>query len=307
MTIVFLIVLAIAIGMGVALYFQMQASRKQAEAQEQLLKDYQRRVDEQQKLLDDFRALEKNFDSVGEGYEQALLSFEKMEEENQKLQSIQDELQKRCSSLEQQNAKLNDAARRSGEVLERVVNDMRQMAKETGDNKLIALAGRISDMDDIDNEQPINRIDNVLVTQVAGEAIAVSGINKAGYLKFDLQVAPDAAATMLSTNLQKAVRSLTHVLDNAMKFTTEGTVKLLVAVDMDKMQAIYTVEDTGSGIAAEDAERIFEPYVKLNQYFDGLGVGLTVARGIARRLSGDLIYEPVPEGTGSRFVLTLPI
>ena len=74
----FIIVLIIAIGLAVGLYFQLKASHGQADEQQQLLNDYQRRVDEQQKLLDDYRALEKNFHSVGEGYEQALLTFEQM-------------------------------------------------------------------------------------------------------------------------------------------------------------------------------------------------------------------------------------
>ena len=81
------------------------------------------------------------------------------------------------------------------------------------------------------------------------------------------------------------------LLDNALKFTTEGSVKLSVNVDMEKMQAVYTVEDTGSGIEAADQEHIFEPYVKLNQFFDGDGIGLTVARNIARRLGGDLTLD----------------
>ena len=112
---------------------------------------------------------------------------------------------------------------------------------------------------------------------------------------------------MLSTNLTKAVRALTHLLDNALKFTTDGGVTLRVTVDMMQMQASYAVEDTGSGIEAADAERIFEPYVKLNQYFDGQGVGLTVARNIARRLGGDVVLDSTYAGPGSRFVLTLPI
>ena len=65
--------------------------------------------------------------------------------------------------------------------------------------------------------------------------------------------------------------------------------------------------DTGSGIAADDAERIFEPYVKLNQFFGGQGIGLTVARNIARRLSGDLVLDTTAEGPGASFVLTLPL
>jgi signal transduction histidine kinase len=162
-------------------------------------------------------------------------------------------------------------------------------------------------MDDVDGQVAIGRTDNILVSQVADEAIAASGVDKITYLKFDKQVDPVAAATMLSTNLNKSVRALSHLLDNALKFTTEGTVTLKVAVDMDKMQAIYTVEDTGAGIEEAEREHVFEPYVKLNQFFDGQGIGLTVARNIARRLGGDVVFDTAFEGPGARFVLCLPI
>jgi signal transduction histidine kinase len=170
------------------------------------------------------------------------------------------------------------------------------------------LLAKVFDLDELPADlPPMERTDNVMVTQVSDEAILLSGIDKAQYLKFESVIAPDAAATMLSTNLDKAVRALTHLLDNALKFTTEGTVRLLVNVDMEKMQVIYTVEDTGTGIEAADRERIFEPFVKLNQFFDGDGIGLTVARNIARRLGGDLLLDAEFAGPGSRFVLILPI
>lgn len=307
MSTVFIIVLAIAIGLGVGLYFQIKASRQQAQEQEQLLKDYQRRVDEQQKLLDDYRALEKNFDSVGEGYEQALLAFDELEAEKQKTKAANEALETRCATLQQQCTELQDNAQKTSEVMATALHEMQVIAKQNNDRKLLQLIGKLSDTEDVKGQKALQRTDNILVSQVAGEAIGISGIDKIGYLKFDLQIAPDAAATMLSTNLSKAVRALTHLLDNALKFTTEGTVTLRVAVDMMAMQAIYTVEDTGSGIPAEDADRIFEPYVKLNQYFDGQGVGLAVARNIARRLGGDVILDQSFAGPGSRFVLTLPI
>ena len=307
MTIAFLIALALVIGMGVALYFQMKAGQHQAAEQEQLLKDYQRRVDEQQKLLDDYHALEKNFDSVGEGYEQALEAFDKMTEEQQKAQSANEALEKRCNTLQQELGKLQEASQKKSEVVGQVLRDLQQTAKQNNDRKLAALAGKLSDMDDVYEEKPINRTDNVLVSQIAGEAIGVAGIDKVSYLKFDLQIAPDAAATMLSTNYTKAVRALTHLLDNAQKFTTSGSVTLRVAVDMMKMLAFYTVEDTGEGVEAAEAEHIFEPYVKLNQFFEGQGIGLTVARNIARRLGGDVVLDQGFAGPGSRFILTLPI
>ena len=301
----FIIVLVIALGLAVGLYFQTKASRGQAEEQQQLLTDYQRRVDEQQKLLDDYRALEKNFDNVGEGYEQALLSFEKMEEEIQKTKTANEALQQRCDSLQKELTAQQEAAQKQKEVLNQAIAEMQ---KASGDASVAAIVGKLTDIDELPADQaPLERTDNILVAQVADEAIKQSAIDQAQYIKFVCSVAPDAAATMLSTNLQKAVRALTHLLDNAKKFTTEGSVTLSAAVDMEKMQVIYTVEDTGTGIEAADAERIFEPYVKLNQYFDGQGIGLTVARNIARRLGGDVTYAPAASGTGSSFVLTLPM
>lgn len=306
MTITILVVIAIIAGLVVALYFQIKAAHKQSDDQQQLLADYQQRVDEQQKLLDDYRALEKNFDSVGEGYEQALLAFDKMEEERNQMKGANEALESRCNALQEENTHLKQTAQKKSEALAKTIASLKQLSQETGIAKLAALAGGISDLDDVEDQEPISRTDNIMVAQIANSAIKASGIESVTYLKFDLQVADDASYTMLSTNEAKASRALTHLLDNALKFTTEGTVTLKVTVDMDKMQAIYTVEDTGAGIAPEDAERIFEPYVRLNQFFDGQGIGLTVARQIARRLQGDLTYEPA-EGGGSRFTLILPI
>ena len=303
----FLIALAVAVVLGIAYYFELKSSKKQATEQEQLLKDYQQRVDEQQKLLDDYRALEKNFDSVGEGYEQALLAFDKMEEEQKKSKQVNEALEKRCNALQEQCTRLEQHAQKSSEVIDQALVGMREIAKQTSNAKLSALIGKISDMDDVEGQKAISRTDNILVSQVADEAIAASGVDNISYLKFEKEVDPVAAATMLSTNLVKAVRALTHLLENALKFTTEGSVTLKVAVDMEKMQAIYTVEDTGTGIEPAEQEHVFEPYVKLNQFFDGQGIGLAVARSIARRLDGDVVLDTTYAGSGSRFVLTLPI
>lgn len=300
----FVVALVAAIVLAYALYTQNKASAKQAEEQQRLLDDYQQRVNEQQKLLEDYRALEKNFDNVGEGYEQALLAFDKMNEEQDKARAANEALQNTVQQLQEANNQLQQDAQKKAEAMKQVVSDL--MA--TGDQKLAALAGKISDLDEIQpNQAPFERTDNIMVAQVAEEAVRQSGIDQAQYIKFNQTVDPTAAATMMSTNLQKAARSLVHVLDNALKFTTEGSITLAVTVDMDKMQAIYTVEDTGSGIEADDAEKVFEPYVKLNQFFDGQGIGLTVARNIARRLGGDLVLDTAFAGPGARFVLSLPI
>ena len=293
----FIIVLVIAIGLATGLYFQMKASHGQAEEQQKLLNDYQYKVDEQQKLLDDYRALEKNFDNIGEGYEQALLSFEKMEAEANKAKSANEALQKHCNSLQAELDALRESDQKKSETAKQVVKQMLATAKANGDIRAISMILKLTDLDDIQPDMPpIERTDNIMVAQVSDEAIKISGVEKSQFANFAYNVAPDAAATMLSTNQQKAVRALTHLLDNALKFTSEGTITI-----------IYAVEDSGTGIEAADAERIFEPYTKLNQFFDGQGIGLTVARNLARRLGGDITYDSAFAGPGSRFVLTLPM
>ena len=79
--------------------------------------------------------------------------------------------------------------------------------------------------------------------------------------------------------------------------------KLIVREEGSQIK--FIVEDTGSGIAAEDAGKVFEPFTKLNSFFDGAGIGLTAARSIARRLNGDLILDP-EYTTGARFIMSIP-
>lgn len=304
---VIVLVVIVAV-LAYALYTNSQKDKMQAEEQQRLLDDYQHRVDEQQRLLEDYRALEKNFDNVGEGYEQALLAFDKMNEDQEKAKSANEALQKTVASLQEANARLQESVQKRAESMALIVSDLQQLANAQDDGKLAGIIGKIADLDDLQADQaPYDRADNPMVTAIADEAIKQAGVDKVQYVKFEKVVDPSASATMLLTNQQKAVRALTHLLDNALKFTTDGSITLSINVDMEKMHAVYSVEDTGSGIDADEAEHIFEPYVKLNQFFDGQGIGLTVARNIARRLGGDIVLDTEKQGAGSRFVLSLPI
>ena len=73
----------------------------------------------------------------------------------------------------------------------------------------------------------------------------------------------------------------------------------------DERNICFAIEDTGIGIPASESEHIFEEFVQLDEYIDGTGIGLTVARSIARRMGGDIVLDTSYEG-GARFLLTLP-
>ena len=157
---------------------------------------------------------------------------------------------------------------------------------------------------EIEMEQPIECDDNVMAQDIAALAIQESGIDKFQKADFKCQMVEEAQATMVFTNTKQAVRALVALLDNAMKFTAQGDILLLINIDGSNLE--FCVEDTGTGVLSDYAEKIFEPYVKLNDFFDGNGLGLTVARSIARRLGGDIRLDTDYRG-GSRFVFSLPI
>jgi signal transduction histidine kinase len=113
---------------------------------------------------------------------------------------------------------------------------------------------------------------------------------------------------------------LVNLLSNAVKFTPSGgrvTVRCRlcplpgpeVRAEGPGPWATFEVEDTGSGIAPEQLERIFEPFTQVEEghtrSHGGTGLGLTISRRFARLMGGDLTVRSTP-GEGSRFTLWLP-
>ena len=305
-TILCIILAVMVLVISIALYTQHKASKVQAAEGEQLLSDYQKRVDELEKLLKDYRDLEQNFDSVGQGYEQALLAFDKMEEEKQTMTKANQALEQQSHDLLEAKNKLESAIMKKKDLIEQVALDIKKKIDFDAPNAVATaqLVNTIQNLNDVEVETAIEKEDNVYASGIVDQAVKESGIEKATYFTFKQQIAEEAQMTMLFTNEAQVVRALVNLLDNAMKFTTSGTVTLLTTTDGSNIQ--FSIENSGDSIPADEAEHIFEPFVKLNSYFDGNGIGLTVARSIARRLGGDITLD-TEYTTGVRFVFTMPI
>jgi signal transduction histidine kinase len=99
---------------------------------------------------------------------------------------------------------------------------------------------------------------------------------------------------------------VTNLLANAIKYTPRGGLVELEA-RAGAAAAFVVVRDDGPGITIEDRARIFEPFVRLagHEWITGTGLGLPIARDLARAMRGDLRAASVP-GVGSSFVLALP-
>jgi signal transduction histidine kinase len=298
----YIILVLVAIVLAFALYSQNKSAKQQTEKGEQLLKDYQKRVDEMEKLLSDYRSLEQNFDNVGQGYEQALLAFDKMEEEKQKMQNIVDTLRKQNEDLQQSSSQISGSALQKKQIIEKAALEAKKQIV-TDPTSALRQLNAILNANDLNMETALEADDNVTIGDIINKAVLESGISQANYLTFTTEAGEDLKSMMILTNEDALVRAIGAVLDNAGKFTTEGSVKLIVREEGSQIK--FIVEDTGSGIPAEDAEKVFEPFTKLNSFFDGAGIGLAAARSIARRLNGDLTLDP-EYTTGARFILSVP-
>jgi len=103
-------------------------------------------------------------------------------------------------------------------------------------------------------------------------------------------------------------RALLNLVDNAVRYTPAGGKVEISTTPADDWVDI-AVQDSGPGVAPEDAARVFEPFVRLEagraQEAEGSGLGLAIARSIVTAHGGTLTLDSTP-GTGSRFTIRLP-
>jgi signal transduction histidine kinase len=115
-------------------------------------------------------------------------------------------------------------------------------------------------------------------------------------------------ALKVRADSEKLQQIVLNLLSNAVKFTEPGGRVTLACTPKIDGVAI-TVSDTGHGIAADQLERIFEPFVQVDarlvRTHEGVGLGLAISRDLARGLGGDLTVVSTP-GKGSTFTLRLP-
>ncbi len=108
----------------------------------------------------------------------------------------------------------------------------------------------------------------------------------------------------MQINAQAVKEILEHMIHNAIKFTTEGTIELFCHKERGMIH--LTLTDTGCGIPDEMQDAVFEQFAKADAFKPGIGLGLTVSRNIARKMGGDLVLDKTYT-QGARFILTLPV
>lgn len=277
---------------------------------------YNRLQEEHRQLQEDYAHLSTMFENMGRGYEEALNLYDQaMESSRMKtdfIQQISHEIRTPLNILSGFTQVLT-----SGMELDEATQQ--EVTKGIVDNteRITSLVNKMLELAESGSDTPLDRNDQALAIQIAAQAAEDSGITQATHLDFDLDIAPEAETVVLTTALVPATRVLTLLLDNAMKFThpaeaaggvsaVKEKAHAVLRVTIDDGLVVFTVEDTGIGVPLEESEHIFEEFVQLDKYYDGTGIGLTVARSLAHRLGGDVRLD-TDYSSGARFVYTLPL
>ena len=181
---------------------------------------------------------------------------------------------------DEQAHQMTDVIERQGMLLAKIIDDILEIA-------------------DADTIKPV--IGDCSLDEMVEAAVATTRQVARADVSFAYK--PFAEGVVVHTDSNILQKILVKVLDNAAKFTAQGSITVSTRY-LDNGVGIV-VEDTGPGIPADKAEAVFEQFTKLDEFSQGTGMGLTLCRAIIQKLNG-IIYVDTSYSGGCRMVIEIP-
>jgi signal transduction histidine kinase/DNA-binding response OmpR family regulator len=179
--------------------------------------------------------------------------------------------------------------KRAASYLLRLINDVLTIARFEGARPLDVISIPVNSM--------LAEVDGLCALQAKAKGLT-------------LTVAQCVEEVLVAADAERFQQILLNLITNATKFTVTGG-RIDVLCDVHGESVRIRVKDTGVGVRQVDIERVFEPFVQIDRHLtsatqQGVGLGLSISRELARAMRGDLTLES-SEGIGSTFTLTLPL
>jgi signal transduction histidine kinase/integral membrane sensor domain MASE1/DNA-binding response OmpR family regulator len=192
-----------------------------------------------------------------------------------------------------------------------------EMIRSAG-NSLLAILNDVLDFSKIEAGRMELEPSTFQLAHVLDAVATIMTVNS-GEKDLELAIGVDAGVPpLLVGDCHRLQQILVNLAGNAIKFTEQGSVALLVErlpakdgdTDNGRVLLRFTVRDTGIGIAPERLSQLFAPFAQadasMTRRFGGTGLGLTISRRIADLMGGTIAVRSTP-GAGSDFVLTVPL
>ncbi len=174
---------------------------------------------------------------------------------------------------------------------------------EENNDLLLTLISDILDLSKIEAGTFDFNYGPVDVNQMCEEAVRSLGLKVQGR-PVELRFVGPGGPCFILGDKGRLTQVITNFINNAIKFTAEGSITLSCTVEEDQVR--FAVADTGSGIDKEHQADIFERFVKLNSFVQGTGLGLSISKSIVEQMGGRIGVESEP-GKGACFWFTVPM
>lgn len=282
---------------------KLQASEEELKVQQEELMQANTELEERSKLLEEKNHLiaERNIEIQKKVEELALSTKYKSEF----LANMSHELRTPLNSIlllsrlmsENHEENLNEDQIESAKVI------------QSSGSSLLTLIDEILDLAKIESGKMTLEYQDIMVDEIVKDLQKLFNpmVQEKG-IQFNINI--ESGLKTIETDRLRVDQVLRNLLSNALKFTTEGSISLNIKKDPgNKNLIIFSVKDTGIGIAEEKQRIIFEAFQQADgstrRKFGGTGLGLSISREIARLLGGELsLVSKVDEG--SEFIFTIP-
>ena len=256
----------------------------------------------------DFEMIDNLVSQVGTGIENAKL-FRKVEDANKAktafLANMSHEIRTPLNAIigfseilctttdEKQKTNLVEGVKKNGQQLTRIIDDILDLSKvEAGKLVIDKKRFRLSSI--------INEIKSVMELRAKEKNISfhVEGVGQ--------------LPAHIETDEIRLKQILMNLIGNAIKFTDNGHVKLLISYGQNDAKdnfLYFTIEDTGIGITSENQQQLFSPFQQGDnsntRRYGGTGLGLALSRRLSQQLGGDIVLKESLKGHGSVFEITI--
>ena len=189
--------------------------------------------------------------------------------------------------------------------LTETVEERQHMAEmmQKSANQITDLIDEIIGLSLIETTDKISKEDTIMVNSVLRQVFDEYQAKATNETDMEMDSQLHDEFTIL-TNKNMFARIISALIDNAVKYTVEGHITLKASSDGKNL--CISVEDTGIGIPLQEAEHVFDRFVKLDSFKEGIGLGLPLSRKLAEQLGGTVKLD-TSYTNGARFIVTLPL
>jgi len=188
------------------------------------------------------------------------------------------------------------------------IKEYAQIINQSG-NRLLDLINNIIDISKIESGNVNITLGDVKPYKLISDLVtSFSIISSEKSLKILLNISPDFENKVIRTDASKITQIISNLINNALKFTKIGVIEVGFTIEADTIK--YFVKDTGIGIPESHIEHIFDRFYQVDNSFsrnhEGAGLGLSICKGIAELLNGNIKIES-QLNKGTIFWVNIPL